>query len=77
MKKKDKYSTNGYRLYVDIMTGKKLSSIYVANMDITYWSVHSSSRRGGRGLGKGCRLEDRYFSQLQVSLYIKVYNNMM
>ena len=30
----------------------------------------------GRGWGKGYRLEDRYFSQLQVSLYIKVYNNM-
>ena len=31
------------------MTGEKLSSIWVANMDITYWSVRSSSRSGGDG----------------------------
>ena len=37
---------NGYRIYVDIMTGKKLSSISVANMDITYLSVRASTRRG-------------------------------
>ena len=32
-------------IYVDIMTGEKLSSAEVANMDISYWSVCSSSRR--------------------------------
>ena len=40
----------GYRIYVDIMIEKKLSSIQVANMDINYWSVSSSSRRGGDGI---------------------------
>ena len=42
------YNRNGYRIYVDFMTGEKLSS--VANIDITYWSVFSSSRRIGDGL---------------------------
>ena len=31
---------NGYRIYVDII------SIYVANMNINYWSVRSYSKRG-------------------------------
>ena len=35
---------------MDIMTEDKLSSIKVAIMDITYWSVRSSSRRGGDGV---------------------------
>ena len=47
------------------MTGEKLSSIWVANMEIIYWSDRSSSMRGG-DVGKWV---DRYFSQLQVSLY--------
>ena len=38
------------RIYLDILTGKILSSIYLASMDITYWSVRSSSRRGGFGV---------------------------
>ena len=43
----------------------KISSIQdqVANMDIIYWPVRSSSRRGGAG----CL--ERYFSQLQDLLY--------
>ena len=46
---------NEYGIYVDIM--KKLSLSKVANMDITYRSVSSSSRRKEGGV---CR----YFSQL-------------
>ena len=35
-------------IYVDIIN---LSSIYIANMDITYWSVYSyRRRRGDRGI---------------------------
>ena len=49
---------NGYRIYVDILTGEKLLSIYVANMDITYWSVCSFSKRGGNEVNG----VDRYFS---------------
>ena len=37
-------------IYVDIMTEEKLSSIWVTNMDITYWSVRSSSKKGGDGI---------------------------
>ena len=36
--------------YMDVMTGGKLSSIIVANMDIIYWSARSSSRKGGYGV---------------------------
>ena len=39
--------TNGCRIYVDIMTGEKIISIYVANNVIIYWLVRSSSKRGG------------------------------
>ena len=34
------FDWNGYKIYVDIMTAEKLSSIQVPNMDIIYWSVH-------------------------------------
>ena len=37
----------GYMIYVDILTGEKLSSIWLANMDLFYWSVCLSRRRGG------------------------------
>ena len=43
---------NSWRMdieYVDVLTGENLSSIQVANMDLIYWSVRSSSRRGGYG----------------------------
>ena len=56
-------SIDGYRIYVDIF----MSSIQVANMDIIYWSVLSSSRLGGNGV-KGVDRVGHYFSQLQVSL---------
>ena len=42
--------TNGCRIYVDIMTGEKIISIYVANNIIIYWLVRSSSERGGDGV---------------------------
>ena len=49
---KYKIQVNKCRIKVDIMTGEKLSSIYVANMDIIYWTVRSSITRGwGRGDG--------------------------
>ena len=49
---KDKYFDNSAvkDINVDIMTGEKLSSILVANMDIIHWSVRSSSRREGNGV---------------------------
>ena len=56
-------SLDGYRIYVDIF----MSSIQVANMDIIYWSVLSSSRLGGNWV-KGVDRVVHYFSQLQVSL---------
>ena len=31
-----KASGNGYRIYVDVMTGGKLTSILVANMEIEF-----------------------------------------
>ena len=38
----------------------------IANMNLIYWSVRSSSRKGGNVV-KG--IQYRYFSQLGVSLY--------
>ena len=35
------------RIYVDIMTGEGLSSSYLANMELVYWSVRSSIRSKG------------------------------
>ena len=59
-------------IYVDIMTGEKLSSIQLANMELVHWSVRSSNRRGGRQ--RGWKGGNRYFSPLQVSLYnIKIW----
>ena len=55
-------------VYVDILTGEYLSSIQVAYMDLIYWSVSSSSRRGGYGVkvvdGGYC-----YFSPMELALY--------
>ena len=31
--------SNEFRIYVVIMTGEKLSSIYLAIMELIYWSV--------------------------------------
>ena len=31
-----------YILLMDILTGENLSSIYIANTDLSYWSVHLS-----------------------------------
>ena len=52
---------NRYRIYVDIMTGEKLLSIMVANIESTYGSV-------GFPLG-GVDSEDHHFSKLHISLY--------
>ena len=59
------WQRNGCRIYVDIKTREKLFSIKVANMDINYWSVSSSSMREEDWV----KAVDRYFSQLQVALY--------
>ena len=40
------YLHNGCIIYVDIMIGKKLSSIYVAFIPVIYWSVRSALREG-------------------------------
>ena len=53
MKKMFCYKTeckNGFNISMDIMTGEKLSSIWLANMELIYWSVHSSRRIGGNGV---------------------------
>ena len=48
------------------MTVGKLSATYLANIEIVYWAVRSSSMRGkDKGMEKG----NRYFSQLKVLLY--------
>ena len=33
------YFSNGYKIYMDFMTGQKLSLKQVASMEVTYWSV--------------------------------------
>ena len=53
--------------YVDILTGKNLSSIQVANIDLIYWSVYLSITRGWDGV-QCVDGDDRYLSQLGVSL---------
>ena len=42
--------------------------VNLAIMDLIHWSVRSSSRKGGNGV-KGMNGRDRYFRQLQISLY--------
>ena len=39
-----------YNIYVDIMAREKLSSFQVANMNIIYWPVCSSSKRDRDGV---------------------------
>ena len=39
-------------VYVDILTGENLSSIYVANIELIYWPIRSYSKKK-RGWGKG------------------------
>ena len=41
----------GYRIFVDIRTGKKLSPIQVANIDIIYWSFSSRGWEWGKRCG--------------------------
>ena len=53
------------KLLMDIMTGGKFSSIQVPDLAINYWSVRSTSRRGGQGWDGG----DHQFRQLQISLF--------
>ena len=39
-----------YIKYVDIVTMKFLSSVYVANIVFRYWSIHSSMSWGAHGV---------------------------
>ena len=50
------------------MTGEKLSSIELANIELVYWSVLSSSRRGEDGI-KGVEGGNSYFSPLEIPFY--------
>ena len=46
-----KYSySNGYKIYVDIMTGENCRQFKVADMDVIHWPVRIST---GMGCGKG------------------------
>ena len=56
---------SGYRMFMDIMTGAKLTSIYLANMNLFNLPVPSSCRRGGDWV-KGVDGEYCYFSPLRV-----------
>ena len=40
------FAKNGYRIYVDILTGENLASIQLANMDLIYWTVRLFSWDG-------------------------------
>ena len=42
---------NGIRIYVDIKTGEKMSSIQVANKDIIYWFAHPVEEDGAKWKG--------------------------
>ena len=39
-------------IYVDILTGKNLSSTHLANMGLIHWSVRLASSRRGKEWGK-------------------------
>ena len=48
-------SKSGYRIYVDTLKDAKVWLIELANMDLIYWTVPSSSRRGEEwGKEGGC-----------------------
>ena len=62
------------------MTGVKLSLIYVANMELVYWSVRSSSKRGRDKGGMGVFVilahfvvhlirEDKICCKIQVKIF--------
>ena len=55
-------------IYVDILTGKYLSSIWVAILAPIQWSVRLSSSGGGDEV-KGVDEDQCYFSQLRVCPY--------
>ena len=59
-------NVNGCRIYMDIMSGEKLSSIKLANMVLIDCSVCSFRRRGG-GV-KVVEGGNRYCSLMSVSL---------
>ena len=61
---------------MDILTGQNLSSIKVANMDHIKCPVRSFSGRAGDWV-KGVDGRYRYFSQLGLSLYHRVHDNLV
>ncbi len=64
------------RIYVDIMNGKNLSSIQVANMDIIFWSVCSPKIMvkgvdGGGGVSQPAMLQYmKIWCNIQVIIYL-------
>ena len=58
------YTSNGCKIHMDILTRENLSTIWVANIDLIYWSVCSSSKRGGDEVNVVL-----FFRQLRVLLY--------
>ena len=61
------------RIYVDIMTGVNLSSIYVANMDNTYWLDFLSV-----GWGKGGRWRGSLFILASYKFHFhRVHDNLV
>ena len=59
---------------MDILTEKNLSSILLANMDLTYWSVYSSSRIGGYGI-KGVEVGIVILASCEYN-FIRVHENL-
>ena len=59
-------SDQWFRIHVDVMTGDKLSSIFVAISPVMYWSFVHPVGRGGNWVKE---VRGPYFSPLQFSLY--------
>ena len=60
--------------YVVILTGENLSSTQVANMNLIYWPVRSTSMRRGGGIKESVGAYS-YFSQLLGSLYKSIWKS--
>ena len=74
-KQEDSFFFRSSKINEDIITGEKLSSIYLANMELVYWSVRSPSSRGDNRV-REVEGGNRYFRPLQVSLIIREHENL-